>query len=261
MAKQLGHVHETELLAVAAIADSKFPNLHHLGSCEICADIAEEIWQFICRYQYDVSVSRDEQQRFAGLGGFCPFHTWEYESIASPYGTCNAFPALLDRLATGLRRAASEDIPEASLLNAVQRLLPSRENCVLCNVRDRAEQLAIEARARQLTVEGSRALDALSVICIPHLCMLLAEIPNNTVKRELAERQAAILERFSEDMRRYALKHDAVRRHLASQEETAVAERALQSVGGRRNVNFACGLSGRQNLGPTAMKDRSAAAE
>jgi small GTP-binding protein len=242
LAKRLGQARET-VLVVETNADSTFANLHRLGSCEICAYIADEVWQFICRYQYDLSVSRDEQQHFAGSGGFCPFHTWEYESIASPYGTCNAFPALLDRLATGLRRAASKDTPEASFLNAVQKLLPSRKNCTLCNVRDRAEQRAIEATAQRLASDARRTMDTLSVICISHLCMLLAELPNNTVKRELAERQATILERFSEDMRRYALKHDAVRRHLANQEETAVAERALQSVGGRRNVNF-CARAG-----------------
>jgi hypothetical protein len=68
--------------------------------------------------------------------------------------------------------------------------------------------------------------------------MLLAELPNIAMKRKLAERQAAILERFSENMQRYALKYDAARRYLASQDETAVAELVLQLVGGRRNINF-----------------------
>ena len=35
------------------------------------------------------------------------------------------------------------------------------------------------------------------------------------------------------------LKHDAVRRYLASQEETTAAERGLLLVTGRRQVNFA----------------------
>jgi small GTP-binding protein len=238
LAKRLGQIHETRLIVSVANSDSKSANLHQLRSCEVCAEIAEEIWQFVCRYQYALSVNRDEQQRFADLGGFCPFHTWEYESIASPYGTCNAFPALLDRLATGLRRAASEGSPSADLLRTLKELSPTRENCVLCNVRDRAERGAIKATARQLTAGGERELDALSVICIPHLGMLLGELPNIAMKRKLAERQAAILERFSENMQRYALKYDAARRYLASQDETTVAELVLQLVGGRRNINF-----------------------
>jgi hypothetical protein len=39
-------------------------------------------------------------------------------------------------------------------------------------------------------------------------------------------------------MKRYALKQDAVRRFLASQEDTTAAQRALMFLAGRNNVNF-----------------------
>jgi small GTP-binding protein len=75
-----------------------FPTLHQLDSCEICAHVAEELWQFLCKYQYDLVVSQEEQQNFARHGGFCPFHTWEYESMASPYGTCMDRPCVASRI-------------------------------------------------------------------------------------------------------------------------------------------------------------------
>jgi hypothetical protein len=50
-----------------------FPNMHRLRSCEICASIAEKLWDFLCRYQYEFIVNHDEQERFAKRGGFCPF--------------------------------------------------------------------------------------------------------------------------------------------------------------------------------------------
>jgi hypothetical protein len=40
----------------------------------------------------------------------------------------------------------------------------------------------------------------------------------------------------SEDMRRYALKHDGIRRYMASGEELAAARRGLTIVAGHRNV-------------------------
>lgn len=49
--------------------------------------------------------------------------------------------------------------------------------------------------------------------------------------------EATLMERVSEDMRRYALKHDGVRRDLASEEELSAAKRALILVAGHRNVN------------------------
>jgi hypothetical protein len=47
-----------------------------------------------------------------------------------------------------------------------------------------------------------------------------------------------LLERISEDMKRNALKHDAVRRYLATDEEASAARRGLLAITGFRNVNF-----------------------
>jgi len=124
-------------------------NLHRLGSCEICAYVAEKLWEFLGQYQYDLIVRPDEQQAFANRGGFCPFHTWEYETIASPYGICNGYPGLLDRLAAELRDAALIAVPRDVLLTKMRSLLPTPDDYVLCVVRDKAEQEAIAATARR----------------------------------------------------------------------------------------------------------------
>jgi hypothetical protein len=39
-------------------------------------------------------------------------------------------------------------------------------------------------------------------------------------------------------MKRYAIKHEGVRRYLASEEETTAADRGLLLMAGRRQVNF-----------------------
>jgi len=49
---------------------------------------------------------------------------------------------------------------------------------------------------------------------------------------------AALLERCSEDMKRYTIKHEGVRRYLASEEETTAVERGLLLIAGHRQVNF-----------------------
>jgi len=214
---------------------AEFPNLHRLPSCEICAHIDERLWEFLCRYQYEIGVNQEEQQRFASRGGFCPFHTWEYGAIASPYGTCNGYPSLLDHLATELRDAALVAAPREVLLKKLQRLLPAQDDCILCEVRDNAEQEAIAATARRLEEDNTYTCSA---ICLPHISTLAAAVRDDKIVRNLVAQQAAMLQRFSEDMRRYALKHDGARRYLASQEETIVAERGLLSVAGRRRVNF-----------------------
>jgi hypothetical protein len=96
----------------------------------------------------------------------------------------------------------------------------------------------------------TRSVDSLSAICLSHFAMLVSTIDDNDVVRELTRREAATFQRLSEDMRRYALKHNAVRRDLASQDETAAAARGLLSLVGRQNVNFSPTLIGKSPTEP-----------
>jgi GTP-binding protein EngB required for normal cell division len=215
-----------------------FPNLQQLRPCEICAQVADKIWDFLCRYQYGISVKHNERRDFAKRGGFCPLHTWEYESISSPHGTCTAYPPLFERMAEELRSAACSDSPQGGLVGKIQALLPIQDNCPLCGVRNKAELQAVEAVATRLRGNTTATLNSLSAICLPHLLMLAAAGSSHELTRKLMERQATILERVAEDMKRYALKQDAARRFLASQEDTTAAQRALMFLAGRNNVNF-----------------------
>jgi small GTP-binding protein len=231
-----------------------FPNLHRLRSCEICDEIAEKMWDFLCRYQYELSISHAEQERLADRGGLCPFHAWQYEAIASPYGVCTAYPMLLDRLAAELCDATKAVSARDVLVNRIQHLLPTHEDCVLCSIRNKVEEDAVEAVKGRLAEDTGHTLNSLSAICLPHFAMLAGAVRDDEVVRQLMRRQAIILQRFSEDMRRYALKHNAVRRHLASQEETAAAERGILSLVGRRNVNFSARQTGASRLRRTQKK-------
>ncbi len=214
-----------------------FPGLQRLPPCEICAHITDKLWNFLCKYQYEIIVSPDEQRRFAERGGLCPFHTWQLESTASPYGICAGHAPLLDRFATALRHFAAtadlQDIP-----GRLRNLLPDEQACIICSVRDNAEQEALAAAANRLERDPVQEINALSAVCLPHFVLLVAAVRDADVARTMLERQATVLERYAEDMKRYAIKHDGLRRHLASQEEANAAERGLLLVSGRRQVNF-----------------------
>jgi hypothetical protein len=210
--------------------------LQQLRPCEVCAQINQALWDFLCQFQYDVSFDHDVQRRLAERGGLCSFHTWQYDSIASPQGICTGYAALLDRLAACLRDAAKGEIEQGVLARKTWALLPTRDGCVLCGVRAKAESEAISAIAHRLVEDEPRTLDSLSAICLPHFAMLATAIEDAKLMPRLMNRQAAILERLAEDMERYALKRDAVRRSLATDEEETAAQRALLLVAGHRNV-------------------------
>lgn len=224
---------EAKLVAATEPSNSS-QGLHRIRACEICSKAADRLWDFMCKYQYELVISSEERQRFAVRGGFCPFHAWQMQVLTSPCGTCSAYPPLLDQLACELRDLAGAQLHE---IRSEIWSLVSGKHCILCEVRSRAEAEAIEAIVQRLAEHGAQAIDSLSAICVPHLATLVALLPDCDVVRTILKRQATLLERYSEDMTRYALKHDALRRYLASDEETVVAEQGLLAVAGRRQVN------------------------
>jgi hypothetical protein len=115
--------------------------------------------------------------------------------------------------------------------------VPASVVCLLCDARTAAEAAAVAATAAGLRQHADQALAALSELCLPHLRLLVAALGDIPVTARLLARQAAMLRRMAEDMRRYALKHDGLRRYLASDEETKAAERALAMLAGHRAIN------------------------
>jgi GTP-binding protein EngB required for normal cell division len=211
------------------------PSLQQLNPCEICSHVNDALWDFECQYQYQISVDHQAQRDLVATGGLCSFHTWQYHTIASPYGICTAYPKLLDHLAGWLRTAAfnllQNEVPATlALPTAISK------HCVLCDLRARAESEAISRLALRFSKQGVQTLNSLSAICMPHMVILTRALENSDHVRMLMKHQAALLERVSEDMRRYTLKHDAARRFLETKEEAIAAERALLLIAGHRNV-------------------------
>jgi hypothetical protein len=159
-------------------------------------------------------------------------HTWHYEQIASPRGVSTAYPALLNRIAERLRFLATNG---TALSNLHSSLLAS--HCPACRVRWATEDQVI---ASILTRAGSiknPGMLILSPLCLPHLQLILQRTEDEPLRSFLLSREAALMERVAEDMQRYAIKYDALRRDLASREEQDAYLQALQLLVGHRNVN------------------------
>ena len=216
---------------------SELPALHQFRSCEICGHIANAQWEFLSKYQHRLSVSHDEQRRFADQGGLCSFHTWQYASMVSSYGVCTSYPKLLERLATWFRTTAAAGPQQQGLPEIIGALLPGHSGCILCNVRAKAEAQVIADLANRLALDETQTMNSLSAICLPHFAMLTTAVNDAGVICKIMEHEATIFERLSEDMQRYSLKFNAVRRALDSEEEETAADRALMLLAGHRNVN------------------------
>ena len=207
--------------------------LENVGTCEVCKAVMGKTMKFLARYQYDLSTRPRSQEQHAKDGGFCPLHTWHYEQVASPRGVCTAYPALLNLMAEKLRDLATNGTQEPNDFSSP--LLESR--CPACQIRWATEDQAVASIISRASESPQPDKLPLSTLCLPHLQLVLRCTKSESVRKLLLYREAALMERIAEDMQRYTIKHDALRRDLASSEEHNSYLLALQLLVGHRSVN------------------------
>jgi GTP-binding protein EngB required for normal cell division len=214
-------------------------NRNQLRSCQVCSEIEAATWEFLARFQYELSTRRETQTDFALRSGFCCYHTWEYQGMASSFGTCSGYPALLERVADALTTIGETTVGD--LASRIEGLLPKQDQCVVCEVRENVEAAALAKLSDRFRNHRDKALDDLSAICLPHLSALTKVVGDAEIAITLASHHAKTFERVAEDMRRFTLKQSAARRYLETKEEESAAQRALYLLAGHRNVNFSVG--------------------
>jgi hypothetical protein len=205
--------------------------------CWICGAILDAIIGFLSKYQYELTIDPAVQQQNASRGGFCPLHTWQYENISSPYGVCTSYPKLAHRIAEDLERLAVQTSDTNRFHEDLRGLLATSKTCRVCEIRVEAEMSAVNvavAAGRNADAQGKVPLQA---CCLPHLVLVVEALGAGQPARSLLRAHAQLLERTAEDLQRYALRHDALRRYLTSEEERRASQLALLLLGGHRSVN------------------------
>jgi len=139
---------------------------------------------------------------------------------------------LLTQFADKLRSIAAKRCTAEAMDEGAPRL-----RCPGCSVRWNAEDRAIQSLLAKRAKAGSLDRMALSPLCLPHLRLILARSSDQELSRYLLERGADFLERTAEDMQRFAIRHEALKRGLTSTEERTSYIQALQMLVGHRNVN------------------------
>jgi GTP-binding protein EngB required for normal cell division len=212
----------------AAIAESGI-NPNSLKPCVMCRGLSAALASFLSRYQYELATNHDRQLSHAECGGFCPLHTWMYESIASPQGVSAGYAPTLERISQLLRSAVSS-APPTLLAGEVASTLSNPQRCPACRMLDNAEHdlIAVQAMAVRQRQRPS--------LCLPHAEHVLQAVADEQAAKELILDRAAALERIAEDMRLFALKTDAVRHHLTVEDEEYAFRRGLQQLVGERNL-------------------------
>jgi GTP-binding protein EngB required for normal cell division len=217
------------------VTTSRLELERHVG-CWICGSVLDAILQFLRQYQYDLTINPQTQHEHAERGGFCSLHTWQYENMSSPYGVCTAYAELAHRISGEITRLAEESTRTIVSLESPRTLVATVDTCRVCEVRIEAEKKAVQV-AVDAALDADGGIDKrMRACCLPHLVLVARALGPGRPVQSLLTLHAKLMERVAEDLQRYALRHDALRRYLTSEEERQASQLALLLLGGHRSV-------------------------
>lgn len=199
--------------------------------CTVCEAMYKQVTERLRHFQYELVVHPRTQIELAEAGGLCPLHTWQYESMASPQGVAAGYPALLDRLAEKLSEIQLD--AAETMAQKVEDLIPNAERCALCTVMYRAEHEMLQSAADSLDEPSPHRS---TNVCLRHMGMVLRRMKSQDAIKRLLELALKTLHRTAQDMSRYAIKHEGLRRYLQTEDEKHAYIKALLLLVGPRTL-------------------------
>ena len=193
------------------------------GGCTVCAQLEETLTGQLRRGQFLLATRDADQARLTRAGGYCPVHTWQYASIASPLGISAGYAKLAAAVADTLESLSRDDQAPGDLGRAVAALSPGPAGCALCQ--------ALAARERDAAAEAAAQAPE-SPLCLRHLAMALTAGPTPAAGQAMIRALGAALRADGEDMRDYALKREALHNWLVTDEESRAHQDALRRLAG-----------------------------
>jgi GTP-binding protein EngB required for normal cell division len=207
-----------------------------MRACPICGAVVQAVLDFLGKLQYELSMDGEAQHEHAEAGGFCPVHTWLYANLTSPLGVSRAYPSVLKARAAQLSDLSRGAETLEELLSGLGDSSGLHPVCSVCALAGDARDKAIAEMLKGLVANDAQATPS---VCLPHLHPALRRCADLKSGRELVGECSRVLDRVADDMRRYALKRDAMRRNLTTADEREAYQVGLSKLAGDRRLAFA----------------------
>jgi small GTP-binding protein len=190
-----------------------------MAPCRFCTAVSDRLFNHLCQYQYELATHAQAGEQLAALGGLCAAHTRMYVPLTTDRSVCLAFTPLFKRLAARLQDGSAAAV------------LATEADCTLCALQGQVEEAAIQA-----WLHAGEEPAQWGGICLPHLRAVARHPQAQAQLRQWSQHQSRALNRLVEDMQRYVLKRDAIRRGLTTKEETDAASQAVAFLTAHRVV-------------------------
>ena len=203
-----------------------------IRGCPVCQHIAKYASDFFAHWQYQISIEEQAQDKFAAELGFCPLHTWQLLALSSPHGASVGYARLVEQIAIRLKEKIGNTTGDK-----VQRLVRNSRNCRICELIRVAEEEYIQRLSEMISEPAARSQYVRSQgVCLRHLGLLMDTVSQPEVLNLLISHAAQRFEEDAEDMRSYAMKHEAIRRALQNRNEKDAYLRAIIRIVGDQSV-------------------------
>jgi len=201
-------------------------------ACRVCDSVEKRVWDFLCQYQGELVAKSGARDLHAQRGGFCAFHTWQYNQMTSVSGVCTSHAAFLQSVGEKLLALVAEPRDIEELVRELERFPTASPACIICEMAAKAEEEALGVALSDLNSTPATN-EGVPLLCFPHLVTLAARCPDLAKVRRLVERHGVEFRRVAEDMRQFVAKHDALRRNLLTDREGAASFLGLLLLAGR----------------------------
>jgi len=201
--------------------------------CPVCKHLIDRATDFFSEWQHKISTLEHAQEEFATELGFCPLHTWQLLAVSSPHGASVGFATLTEHIAHKLREADATSVTGKT----VQELVRDSHNCRVCKILHSSETDFIRQIAKMISETAGRNRYVHSQgVCIRHLGMLIDAVSSVELRQFLLSHSAQQFEYDEQDMKSFAMKHDALRRALQNSNEQDAYKRAIIHIAGDKGV-------------------------
>ena len=193
-------------------------------SCPICLILQIKSTDLMCELQFEAVHNPEVNARVLSAGGYCHFHFWYLEKLASPATNAQLLESLLTRIEREFLGDTNGDV--ASVLDEQLRCP------VCCSCRDWEDKLLSSFAARTGERDFRATYETSHGLCLPHLAKVLKRLPNSEQRVFLVASSRCQLTALREELRLLIIKWGNKDHRLGKEKDSAY--RAIgKLVGGK----------------------------
>ena len=224
--------HSQEFLIKKPSNISTLPVISKTG-CPICRKLLTFTFDYFSGFQYWIATKEAERNSFAMELGFCSYHSWFLLSLSSTAGASTGFSKLAEYTSDMLKIILSREDQEQEF----KKIIKKGKNCSVCGLVSKVETEYVKSFGENLSDnrEFTKYINS-NGLCLRHLGLLVGNIKDKDLIKQVISHTADRFQEFSEDMKSYSMKREALRRSLINKNEESACREAVTHLSGERGL-------------------------